>query len=309
MHWLLSVPDTFSLREVVRRSGWLLYPPFRSQAVGDRLLRVEHLAEHTTVDLAIYQAPAGLVIQTEAHLSGAEVEEASHKAWHMLRLDENVQPFLRSARPHEALRSVRRMGARLLRGASLYEHVIVSALVAWDSQGMPDFAHVAGLVDRLGVPLERNPTLHSFPTPDRLLANAGDLDDVLGSDAAAHIDRIAHAFQGHHPRIRLLVRQPVTGAELAERLAAEFGLDAPAVGLLMLYLGRYDYIPTDEVALRRAAAYWPGATPLAQELVTFFEQWHPWGGLAYWLWDWSQPQAAGEPAKSASSIPAGTPTS
>jgi len=294
MHWLLSVPDTFSLREVVRRSGWLLYPPFRAQTAADRILRVERLSAHTTVDLTVYQAPAGLVIQTDPHLSGAEVEEASHKVWHMLRLDENIQPFLRSARPHDALGSVRRLGARLLRGTDLFEHAAVSGLVTWDAQGMPNFGQVAVFVDRFGLSLPRNPTLHSFPTPERVAADSEGLGEVFQPREVSRLMRIAQTFAGQRPRIDLLVRQPLSAGELADRLAQEFLLDEPGVGLLMLYLGRYDYIPTDQVALRRAATYWPGATPLAGELVAFFDQWHPWGGLAYWLWDWAK--GAGTPA-------------
>ena len=293
MHWLLSVPDTFSLREVIRRSGWLLYPPFHVQSLGDRLLRVERLGGKSTVGLTLYQAPAGLVVQAEPHLSGAEVEEASQKVWHMLRLDENIQPFLRAARYHEALKSVKRAGARLLRGVDLFEHVTVSTLVTWDSHGMPQFERVAGLINRLGFSLPRNPTLHSFPTPERILTRAQSLNDVFSPDIVTRLTRIAQTFTTQFARIDLLVRQPIDADELAVRLAEELLLDEPGAGLLMLYLGRYDYIPTDSIAQRRVGTFWRECTPVPkQEITAFFDHWHPWGGLAYWLWDWSKVSTA-----------------
>jgi 3-methyladenine DNA glycosylase/8-oxoguanine DNA glycosylase len=289
MHWLLSVPDTFSLREVIRRSGWLLYPPFHVQALGDQLLRVERLEGDTTVGLTVYQAPAGLVVQAEPHLSGMEVEEASQKIWHMLRLDENIQPFLRSAHYHDALKSVKRMGGRLLRGVDLFEHVTVATLVTWDAEGMPEFERVAGLVDRLGFPLPRNPTLHSFPTPERILVGTASLDDVFSPDTVTRLARIAQLFTTRSGRIELLVRQPIGADELAGRLADELQLDEPGLGLLMLYLGRYDYIPTDGVAQQRVEAFWQNCAPITRQGITaLFDRWHPWGGLAYWLWDWSK---------------------
>ena len=289
MHWLLSVPDTFSLREVIRRSGWLLYPPFHVQALGDRLLRVEHLGEETTVGLTVYQAPAGLVVQAEPHLSAAEVEEASQKVWHMLRLDENIEPFLRAAQHHEALKSVKRVGARLVRGVDLFEHVTVATLATWDPHGMPQFGRVAGLVNRLGFSLPRNPTLHSFPTPERLLVGAESLHDIFTPHIVTRLTRIAQRFAAQPARIDLLVRQPIGANRLAARLTEELLLDGVAVGLLMLYLGRYDYIPTDSVAQRRVGQRLPEDAPVSeQEIVALFDRWHPWGGLAYWLWDWSK---------------------
>jgi len=289
MHWLLSVPDTFSLQEVIRRSGWLFYPPFHVQALGDRLLRVEHLGEKTTVGLTVYQAPAGLVVQAEPHLSGAEVEEASQKVWHMLRLDENIEPFLRAAQHHEALKSVKRVGARLIRGVDLFEHVTVATLATWDPHGMPQFGRVAGLVNRLGFSLPRNPTLHSFPTPERLLVGVESLNDIFAPHIVTRLTRIAQTFATQPARIDLLVRRPSDADKLAARLAEELLLDALAAGLLMLYLGRYDYIPTDSVAQRRVGEHLLGDAPVSeQEIVALFERWHPWGGLAYWLWDWSK---------------------
>jgi len=289
MHWLLSVPDTFSLREVIRRSGWLLYPPFHVQALGDRLLRVEHLRGKTTVGLTVYQAPAGLVVQTEPHLSAAEVEEASQKVWHMLRLDENIEPFLRAAQHHEALKSVKRVGARLVRGVDLFEHVTVATLATWDPHGMPEFGRVAGLVNRLGFSLPRNPTLHSFPTPERLLLGAESLHDIFTPHIVTRLTRIAQSFAAQPARIDLLVRQPFGARKLAARLTEELLLDGVAVGLLMLYLGRYDYIPTDSVAQRRVGQHLPDGAPASeQEIVALFDRWHLWGGLAYWLWDWSK---------------------
>ena len=56
----------------------------------------------------------------------------------------------------------------------------------------------------------------------------------------------------------------------------------------MMYMGRYDYIPTDTRAQQRVGTYLDDPTPATPAAVrAFFEPWQPWGGLAYWLWDWS----------------------
>lgn len=288
MHWLLSVPDTFSLREVIRRSGWLLIASLHAKTSGDHLYRVEDL-DGAPVKLDVYQAPAGLVIQADPRLSGPEVEEASQKVWRMLRLDENLQPFLRIASQSPGLRSVRRSGARLVRGTTLFEDVITAVLTTWDKKGEPHFGLAATLIDRLGFPLPRNPTLHTFPRPQRVLKHPELLATLFGSELADGLLTVASEFDLHGP-------QPVPPAqlrgslpELKDVLSTRFRLTPSSLSLLMLRLGRYDHIPTDEAAVRRLSyAHRDGQEITPHELLTLFSRFQPWGGLAYWLWDWSK---------------------
>ena len=55
----------------------------------------------------------------------------------------------------------------------------------------------------------------------------------------------------------------------------------------MLALGRYDYIPTDHRAQERVRQHITDRAISPAALQTMFEPWQPWGGLAFWLWDWS----------------------
>ncbi|MBN1249881.1 MAG: hypothetical protein JXC32_19620 [Anaerolineae bacterium] len=294
MHWLLSVPETFSLREVIRRSGWLLIPSLHGKTMGDHLYRVEDLGG-TPVKLDIYQAPSGLVVQADPPLSGAQVEEASQKVWRMLRLDESLQPFLRAAFHTEGLRSVRRNGARLLRGTTFFEDVLTAALATWDARGEPHFSQVARLVDHLGVALPRNPTLHAFPDAERVLMGTDLLIELFGLELAEQVRTIAAVFELHKTRIEMLGRHRSSLDELETALSSHFHLSSAALSLLLLSLGRYDHIPTNEAAIRRLS-YATGDGPQAttHDLLMLFGHFQPWGGLAYWLWDWSKvPQMQG----------------
>jgi 3-methyladenine DNA glycosylase/8-oxoguanine DNA glycosylase len=308
MHWLLSTPDTFSLRNTIQRSGWLLYPPFHVHTLGTQLYRVEHLANSPAVGLTLYQAPAGLVLNTDAQLSGQEIEEASAKVWRMLRLEENIEPFLRLARHTENLDSTVRLGARLIRGATLFEDVL-TATVAFRTEGDTlSWELVTGLVDRLGDPLPSNPTLHAFPTPERVLHDVPLLDGLLTRSLIDRIQRLAHLFHHQSDEVEALVHRPWSADDLAISLTREFELEAESLGLLMLSLGRYDHIPDDTLAQRRMGRYvrshamsdtTGSELALSDQAVAdpnaarqFFARWQPWGGLAYWLWDWSRVSAS-----------------
>ncbi len=293
MHWLLSTPDAFSLRSAIQRSGWLLYPPFHIHTLGTQLHRVEHLSTNAAIGLTLYQAPAGLVLNTETQLSGQEIEEASAKVWRMLRMEENCEPFLRLARHTEYLDATRRVGARLIRGATLFEDVLTATMATRTDRDTLSWELVAGLVDRLGDPLPSNPTLHTFPTPERVLHDTDLLEDLLARPVIERVEQLARIFHQQTDEMEALVQRPWSADDLALSLTRVFSLEAESLGLLMLSLGRYDYIPNDTLAQRRMGKVQDSDAETDPDAVRrFFERWQPWGGLAYWLWDWSRISAS-----------------
>lgn len=288
MHWLLSIPDTFSLRNTIQRSGWLLYPPYHVQTLGTQLSRIEQLGTNEAVSIALYQAPAGLVLNTEAQLSGQEVEEASAKVWRMLRLEDNFQPFLRLARHSAGLETTARTGARVIRGATIFEDTVTAALVTVTNRDTLSWELVGSLVDRLGAPLPSNPTLRAFPPPARVLRTDALANDSLPPVTVERVIHIARIFHEAAEEVNNLLQQPLSADNLASALTDLLKLPAESVGLLMLKLGRYDYIPDDDLAQRRMLKYGAlGEEDEPQDARHFFSRWHPWGGLAYWLWNWS----------------------
>ncbi len=289
MHWLLSIPESFSLREVIRRCGRRYPPAMRAMASGQQLFRVEALTTGAIAGLTIEQVPAGLVLRTDSRLSGQDTEEASQKVWRMLRLEEDLSPFLRLAGRVEALSSAKSRGARLLRGTTLFEDVLTALTTTWDIEGAPDYTATISLVNRLGLPLPSNPTLHAFPTPERVLADTPYLAAALGDTLATRVVTATTAFQTQDHQIEALVRRPLSATELAAKLTLVLSLDPTALGQVMLRLGRYDHIPTDAMARARLQRYLGcPAPPAEREIQAYFDRWHPWGGLAYWLWDWSK---------------------
>lgn len=289
MHWLLSTPETFSLRELIRRCGRRFPPPLHAVASGQQLLRVEGLGTGAVLGITIEQVPAGLVLRTDSRLSGQETEEVSQKVWRMLRLEEDLAPFVRLATRADGLAAVKTRGARLLRGTTLFEDVLTSMTVLWNLDGTPDHTATASLVNGLGLPLPTNPTLHAYPTPARLRSESSRLAGLLGEETSARVAAVACAFGERSSYIEALVRRPLSTAELGSRLTALLPLSATALGQLMLRIGRYDFVPTDGLARARLQRHLGLLTePTERAVEAFFDPWHPWGGLAYWLWDWSK---------------------
>ncbi|HOU12515.1 MAG TPA: hypothetical protein PKZ84_05320 [Anaerolineae bacterium] len=286
MHWILTTPDTFTLTQVIRRSQWLLQPPFSINRAKDHLNRVERLASGNIVDLAVSQAPAGLIIQTHERLGGKDTEEVSHKTWRMLRLGENLQPFLEAVRHVQGLETTLRNGAQILRGATFFEDVIKAIIFTMEDKALQG-PRLTWIVDRFGDSLPSNPTRHAFPTPQQLLWGQDVLSEMFTPAIVGKLNKISTVFATAEDHINALTERDLPLEYLTVNLMQLLDLDPPALGLVMLSLGRYDYIPTDPYAQQRINQYQKGRTITPRDIRAMFEPLHPWGGLAYWLWDWS----------------------
>lgn len=287
MHWILSSPNNFSLTRTVRRSQDFLLPPFGVNQTQEQLERIERLTSKHTIALMISQAPAGLQLEVRQQLTGDETEEISHKTWRMLRLGENLTPFLLRAREDPLLRRRVQQGARFLRGATFFEDLVKALIMTHSSQNWG--AQIAWLVDRLGDSLPSNPTRHAFPTPQQFLWNQTLLNEILGRELGQTLHTIAERFRSHGDKFETLIhpRLPLKAVETC--LTRLPGLDNGTLALAMLALGRYDYLPT---ALYAPQARDPGdslgtANVGSEEILARLRPWQPWGGLVYWLWDWT----------------------
>ena len=286
MHWILTVSDTFLLTQVIQQSQHMLHPPFTVENAWRHLGRVERLTSGRAAALTISQSPAGLVLQCHEHLSDRDSEELSHKTWRMLRLGEDLQPFLELARRTPGLRSTLQNGVRLLRGTTLFEDVVRAIILSMDERQWYD-QRMAWIVDRFGDPLPSNPTLHAFPTPSQIVRGYGLLAEVFDPVNAENLVAVAAEFQTESKRIDADVNKDQPLEVLKETLTSHLKLNETALGLVMLALGRYDFIPTDHHAQERVRQHTPNRSNSPAAIQAMFEPWQPWGGLAFWLWDWS----------------------
>ncbi len=283
MHWILTISDKFSLARVLRRPQLFLLPPFSIDPARESLFRIEQLASGHTIALVISQNAEGLLIEANEHLTGKEREEVSRKTWRMLRMGENFTDFLKIAQGDAELRSIVEPGVRLLRGVSLFEDVVKSFILMAHT-GEKGGALTAWLVDRLGDPLPSNPTRHAFPTPQEILWGQHLVEEMLGPSLGNVIVEVAKAFQDHGARLESLLHSKTSLSKLERSLHQNLAIDQRTMGLVMVCLGRYDYIPVDDYARQCVSREWYDHEPVsAEEVDALFSKWQPWGGLVYWL--------------------------
>ncbi len=63
-----------------------------------------------------------------------------------------------------------------------------------------------------------------------------------------------------------------------------------AAATLLMLLGRYDNLPIGSWARRLVSHEWHAGRPIdPAQVERAFAHWGPWKGLAYWLWQWTNP--------------------
>lgn len=290
MHWALSVSEAFSLSKVLQRSQRFLCPPFRVGGHHETLYRVERLSSGQTIQFSVTQMPMGLLLQTRSRLNSSVTEELSRKTWRMLRIGENLEPFVEIARHTPELVSVIDLGGQFLRGTTLFEDVVKAVVLAHCHPENDEtyLRNISWIVDRFGEPLPINPTMHAFPTPAQFVLRSSLHEDVLGVTVTQQLARVLNAFQTCQEEMVAFVDTHPDISSLEAGLRDFLDLDDRVMGLVMLSLGRYNYIPVDPRAQQRVGRYLK-ATASPENVRALFLPWQPWGGLAYWLWDWSSP--------------------
>ncbi|MCD4738922.1 MAG: hypothetical protein K8R89_06650 [Anaerolineae bacterium] len=286
MSWILTIPDDFSLQNIIKYSTGLLLPPFTVNPVMSVMERVEELSSNRVLLLTISQVPAGLQVQTSQHLTSAESEEVSHKVWRMLRLGENLTPFFQLRANEERLKRHTVPGGRLLRGATLVEDIIKALLLT--QQREPTARHnqsnarlITHLVDQLGSSLPSNPTRHAFPTCKKIQDSSVLLTGLLGPSLGQTLRKLGEFCNTELAEIEQLQAAHWPLPILTQELNQLPGMRPAMMALLMLSLGRYDYLPRNDYARRYLHPEPPPtATTIAAKDLSI---WQPWAGLAYWL--------------------------
>lgn len=301
MNWVLTIPTDFSMRSLLKRSEPLLLPPF--SVVQQQLEKVEHLTSGKTLLISLTQIPAGLHLQSDQRLNGAEAEEVSQKVWRMLRLGEKFTGFSRLLAEHTLLARCLVPGYRFLRGSTFFEDLVKAQVLGFQVDGVPtdmvigtsdsgsdDRAEVSqrhcltALVDHFGSPLATNPTRHAFPGPSQVLEDENRVKEVLGAELGHIVLKTAERFVEAPNTLTELLRREVPLETVTQTLQTFPGMTPAIMGLAMLSLGRYDYLLLEDALTDGTDAFGEDLARIREA----FLRWHPWSGLIYWLWDWQK---------------------
>lgn len=245
------------------------------------------------VELEFRQADGGaleMTIISEAALSDADRDELVARARWMLALDEDFEQFYHVCRtePRLAHVPVERRG-RILRSPSVFEDAvkcICTTNTTWgQTRGM-----VRRLVERLGKPGAVDGR-RAFPTPQAIAA-AGEgvlQDEVRLGYRSPYVHQLAQQVAGGELDLEALRTSSQPTSELRKQLLKIKGIGPYAAAVLLVLLGRYDYIGVDSWAKKLVSKQFYAGQPVGdQEIQAAFDSFGRWRALAYWFYRWDE---------------------
>lgn len=289
MTFTLTPPTSFKLTVVVRSHGWIQMTPFAETANGG-LSYIIRLSTSKVLRFEVHTTGTDLRVDATSSLTEAEQTELRHTITWMLDLEQDFNEFYALARQEPKLvKMVERQAGRVLRSPTLFEDVI-RTLLTTNTLWKHTLRMCRELTTRHGEPLPCEPEQHAFPTPERL----AQMDETTLREEcrmgyrAPYVSELAQKVASGELELEALKASSLTTAELRKELLGIKGVGGYAAANLLMLLGRYDYVPVDSWALKVVSnEFFGGEKVTPKQVLSTFERWGKWQGLAYWFWDWS----------------------
>jgi len=292
MTFTITPPTSFNLPAVVRSHGWIQMQPF-TETPDHGLSYVIRLSTGKVLRFEVHGIGPNLGVASTELLTEAEQAELSRTITWMLDLDQDFTEFYALARQETKLvKMVERQAGRVLRSPTLFEDVI-RTLLTTNTLWKHTLRMCRELTTRYGDPLSCEPELHAFPPPERLaqVEEPTLREECRMGYRAPYVNELAHRVASGELDLEILKTKTLSTLELRKELMGIKGVGGYAAANLLMLLGRYDYVPVDSWALKVVSnEFFGGEKVTPKQVLTTFERWGKWQGLAYWFWDWSSQQ-------------------
>ena len=285
MNLLLRTPSPFELPIAVCGHGWYDLPPHRWDPNSHRYATVIDLGSKV-VEGSLTQSRAGLrgTLRAQSQLSPREIAQARGTLRHMLRLDEDLDPFWERCNREPKLRWVaRRGGGRLLRSASLFEDLIKLLFTTNCS-----WAATRNMTGRLVSALGRaGPSgSRAFPSAEACAEHDERFyrDVVRAGYRAPYCVELARSFASGELQEHELTDPELSTDEVRARLLALKGFGPYGAGQALRLLGRYDDLALDSWCRAKLARLGRRAKPPSDETIRRrYARFGEYRGLALWM--------------------------
>lgn len=288
MPFTLSTPTYFNLSAVVRSHGWIEMPPFE-ETPDHGLGYTVRLSTGKVLHFEVHLINSDLTVETSTVLTIPEqVELAGTITW-MLGLEQDFSEFYSLARGEPKLaRAIERQAGRVLRSPTLFEDVIRTILTT-NTLWKHTLRMCREITTRYGDSLPADTERHTFPSPDALarVDEANLIELCRMGYRAPYVSELAGRVASGVLNLEELKTSNLSTPELRKELMTIKGVGGYAAANLLILLGRYDYVPVDTWAIKVVSnEFFGGEKVTPKQVLSVFEKWGKWSGLAYWFWEW-----------------------
>lgn len=279
----IPTPRTFNFKRTVVSHGWYGLLPFALDATKYELARVIDLGEKTPVTIVMSGRKGQVNVTTSRALGKADIARVTRDARHILRLDDDLQPFYLATAGDPEFAWIGMQGAgRMLRSPSVFEDLVKMICTTNCSWALTQ-KMVTGLVENLG--RESDDGRRSFPAPQTMAAKPLEffVEVVRAGYRAPYLKELAERVAAGELNVEQWLTSPLSTAELTKEIKGVKGVGPYAAENLLKLLGRYDGLALDSWTRARFFALRnSGRKANDKKIARYYSRFNEWRGLALW---------------------------
>lgn len=283
MEITIPTPRNFSFKLTVVSHGWSGLLPFTLDEDQWVLTRVIDVGEKPPVTVTMTGRKDQVVVTSARRLNKAEAAKVFRDARHILRLDDDLQPFYLATGEVPDFAWIAEQGAgRMLRSPTVFED-LVKMICTTNCSWALTVKMVTGLVERLG--RETTDGRQSFPTPEAMAAMPVEfyVDEVRSGYRAPYLKELADRVVSGELNVETWLSSSLSTAELVKEIKRVKGAGNYAAENLLKLLGRYDGLALD--SWTRAKFFKVrnnGRKANDKKIERYYSRFKEWRGLALW---------------------------
>src|ERR1043165_541247 len=279
----IRTPHNFSFRRTVISHRWYRRLPFSLDSDKWTLTRVIDLGAKPPVTIVMAARKRHVRVITSRDLNEAQIAKVTRDARHILRLDDDLEPFYLATAADADFDWIGTQGAgRMLRSPTVFED-LVKMICTTNCSWALTVKMVTGLVENLG--RESDDKRRSFPAAEVMAAQPLKffVDEVRAGYRAPYLKELAERVASGELDPEEWLTSPLSTAELTKQIKGVKGAGDYAAENLLKLLGRYDGLALDSWTRARFFKIRnSGRKPNDKKIARYYSRFNEWRGLALW---------------------------
>ncbi len=282
----IPTPRNFNFKRTIISHGWYGLLPFGLNSEKWELSRVIDVGPKPPVTVTMSGRKSHVRVTVARALNKSETAKVLRDARHILRLDDDLQPFYLATGTDPEFAWIGVQGAgRMLRSPTVFED-LVKMLCTTNCSWALTQKMVTGLVQNLGRESgQSGEGRRTFPTAAAMaeMPLKFFVDEVRAGYRAPYLKELAGRVASGELNVEEWLTSPVPTAELIKQIKGVKGVGDYAAENLLKLLGRYDGLALD--SWTRAKFFQvrnKGRKANDKKIARYYSRFNEWRGLALW---------------------------